>query len=86
MIINIKTKPFVEWLDQFIEDDNAIGDLARDMKKSHDLPETNKKVDFEWHLTKYNACIDAVSTLDDAWIEYEDYVNMMNIQSSIKNN
>lgn len=72
-----KIKTFIEWLIQFIDRPIPFGDLARDMRDDHDLPETNKKEDFEWHLSKSNACYDALTTLSDAFEEYEKYVTSM---------
>lgn len=72
-----KVKPFVEWLMQFVDREIPFGDLAKDMRDDHDLPDSNKKEDFEWHLSKSNACYDALTTLSDAFEEYEKYVTSM---------
>ena len=38
-----KVKPFVEWLMQFVDREIPFGDLAKDMRDDHDLPDSNKK-------------------------------------------
>ncbi len=77
------TKTFIEWLEQFIEREIPFGDLARDMRDDFSLPKSNKRSDFEWHLSKYNACINANSTLEKAFDEYEKY--LINHRESFKN-
>ena len=74
---NVKVETFVDWLMQFIDRPIPFGDLIRDMKDDHDLPTSNKREDFEWHLSKCNACYDAITTLNDAFEEYEKYVTRL---------
>lgn len=78
-----KTKTFIEWLMQFVDREIPFGDLIRDMKDDHDLPESNERNDFEWHLSKSNACYDAVTTLEKAFDEYEKY--LINLREPFKN-
>lgn len=53
------------------------------MRDDFSLPKSNKRDDFEWHLSKYNACIGASTTLQEAFDEYEKY--LISLREPFKN-
>lgn len=70
-----ESKTFKEWIMQYVELEIAYGDLARDMRDDSELPETNQREDYEWHLNTKNACYNACSTFDSAFNDYEKYLD-----------
>ncbi|MHA7647336.1 YozE family protein [Nitrosopumilus sp. S4] len=73
-----KVLTFFEWIMQFVDKEIAYGDLARDMKDDSDLPETNKRDEYEWYFsTIKNCCNDAFFTFHSAFDEYEKYLKSL---------
>jgi len=58
------------WTRQFIEDNNAIGDLARDIEDDSNFPKKNDYNTLLDYLKESNACDSAIDTLKESWNEY----------------
>jgi len=70
-----EVKSFKEWIKQFIEDQSPFGDLARDMKKDLDLPDSNKRNEIHRYLDmECNACENALDVFNTAFDQYEKYL------------
>ena len=61
---------FIEWLKQFAEQQNAIGDLARDALRDTEPPAVNRWKAWRLHLEDRNACDAAIDTFERAWARY----------------
>ena len=74
---------FYTWLMRRKDDDNQIGDLARDAKDDKDAnAKTFKtKESTELHLLHKNACSEALETLDYAW---EEYIGCLNAETATR--
>ena len=82
-----KIMSFREWMMQFIDQPTPYGDLVRDMKSDHDLPESNKRYDIERYLDlERSACENALMTFQNAYDDYEIYVESVNLRNKLKNN
>ena len=64
-------KTFRVWLRRFEDDNNAIGDLARDIKDDNGFPTTNKHNVILEYLYERNACYAALYTFQRAWDLYK---------------
>lgn len=61
---------------QFIENQSPFGDLARDMKKDIDLPDSNKRNEIHRYLDmECNACENALDIFNTAFNQYEKYLS-----------
>ena len=66
---------------RFIDESNPYGDLARDMKDDHDLPESNERSVLDRYLDlERGACVDAMTTFHNAYDDYEIYLNQYALQ------
>ena len=61
---------FSEWLKQFSGQQNAIGDLARDVLRDRTAPALNSRQDWRLHLNDRNACDGALDAFELAWKRY----------------
>ena len=61
---------FSEWLKQFAGQQNAIGDLARDVLRDRTAPTLNSRQDWRLHLNDRNACDGALDVFERAWAKY----------------
>ena len=61
---------FSEWLKQFAGQQNAIGDLARDVLRDRTAPTLNSRQDWRLHLDSRNACNGALDVFERAWAKY----------------
>lgn len=61
---------FRVWISQFVENNDAIGDLARDISRDFEFPKSNKRDVILNHLSKLGACPNAVTTFDLAYSNY----------------
>ena len=61
---------FSEWLKQFSGQQNAIGDLARDVLRDRTAPALNGRQEWRLHLDGRNACDGALETFERAWKRY----------------
>ena len=61
---------FSEWLKQFAGQQNAVGDLARDVLRDRTAPALNSRQDWRLHLDSRNACDGALDVFELAWKRY----------------
>ncbi len=61
---------FRVWTRQFIDDNNAIGDLARDIDDDSNFPKKNDYNTLLNYLKDRNACDNAIQTLKESWYQY----------------
>ena len=61
---------FSEWLKQFIGQQSAIGDLARDVLRDRTAPALNSRQEWRLHLDSRNACDGALDAFELAWKRY----------------
>ena len=61
---------FSEWLKQFSGQQNAIGDLARDVLRDRTAPTLSSRQDWRLHLDSRNACDGALDAFELAWKRY----------------
>ena len=61
---------FSEWLKQFAGQQNAVGDLARDVLRDRTAPALNSRQDWRLHLDSRNACDGALDVFERAWAKY----------------
>ena len=61
---------FNQWLKQFAGQQNAIGDLARDVMRDRTAPVLNSRQDWRLHLSDRNACDGALDAFERAWAKY----------------
>ena len=61
---------FSEWLKQFSGQQNAIGDLARDVLRDRTAPALNGRQEWRLHLDSRNACDGALDAFERAWKRY----------------
>lgn len=73
----MKKESFHSWLKKRHEQDNAIGDLARDVMQDPNFPKRTKNgekvVDY---IKSCGGCILAIRTVEDAWNKYESEVGL----------
>lgn len=71
--INPTMMTFYQWFAQFRNQDNAIGDIARDAVADHCFPRKTTKRQKIWnHITfDHNACMAYEDTLGNALDRYE---------------
>ncbi|MFD2830343.1 YozE family protein [Corticicoccus populi] len=62
---------FIQWLSQFEELDEPIGDLADDFRRCSDFHGLKEKTDIEFYLKRKGACVDAMRTFNEAWNLYK---------------
>ncbi len=66
---------FRDWLRLFREDDNAVGDLARDVAADRCFPGPVRGRDYreryEDHLVRHDATPAAIEALHKAWAAYQ---------------
>lgn len=68
-----KPKSFTAWLKTQAEQDNAIGDLARDVSADPDWPSRKGRRGQLDYLEERGAIQAAIDTLERAWTQYEAY-------------
>ena len=61
---------FSEWLKQFIGQQSAIGDLARDVLRDRTAPALSSRQEWRLHLDSRNACDGALDAFELAWKRY----------------
>ena len=61
---------FNQWLKQFAGQQNAIGDLARDVLRDRKAPTLNGRQEWRLHLDSRNACDGALAVFERAWAKY----------------
>ncbi len=61
---------FRVWIRQFIDHNNAIGDLARDINDDSNFPKKNDYNTLLVYLKDHDACDDAIQTLKESWQQY----------------
>lgn len=67
---------FYQYAKQYIEEDSAFGDLARDMRDDKSFPKESCYYDVILaHLECHNACDECIETFNQA---YEAYLQMLN--------
>lgn len=64
---------FKKWMKKFIKDENAIGDLARDMYADKSFPKSND-LKVQRRYLKPKACEKAMETFEKAWALYEEAI------------
>jgi uncharacterized protein YozE (UPF0346 family) len=64
---------FRVWIRQFIEDNNAIGDLSRDINEDSNFPKKNDYNTLLVYLKDRDACDNAIQTLKESWYQYTLY-------------
>jgi uncharacterized protein YozE (UPF0346 family) len=63
---------FKEWINQFKDLDNPIGDLTRDILNDGNFIDSNDYKEIRRYLNiDCNACYKAIHIFDQAWQEYE---------------
>ena len=68
-----KPKSFTAWLKTHAKQDNAIGDLARDVSADPDWPSRRTRQGQLDYLEERGAIPRAIETLERAWTQYEAY-------------
>ncbi|WP_079126246.1 YozE family protein [Streptomyces sp. ERV7] len=66
-------KSFTVWLKTHTDQDNAIGDLARDISRDPDWPSRKSLPGQRTYLEERGAIPTAIETLERAWTQYEQY-------------
>lgn len=68
---------------QFVDRDNPYGDLVRDMRDDSNLPDSNKRYDFDRYLDlERRACENAMITFHSAFDDYEIYLKFAYIDKN----
>ncbi len=62
---------FKRWLKQFVKDNNAIGDLSRDVYDDSAFPYYNDKEKLLNYLKNRGACSDTINTFNGAFKKYK---------------
>lgn len=65
---------FENWIKTKKSENNAVGDLARDVSEDKNFPQTNKQSDVLYYLESVGACCEAIDTFKEAWGIYENEV------------
>ncbi|KPN97744.1 sterile alpha motif-like domain-containing protein [Lysinibacillus sp. ZYM-1] len=65
-----KTMIFKTWIQQFINEDNPIGDLARDNEQDPSFPDSNSYNELYDYLYSQNASELCLLSFDKAWQLY----------------
>ncbi|MFJ9130946.1 YozE family protein [Streptomyces sp. NPDC102340] len=68
-----KPKSFTVWLKTHTDQQNAIGDLARDVSADPNWPSRRGRQGQLDYLEERGAVPAAIETLDRAWTQYETY-------------
>lgn len=66
---------FKEWIMRHKGKDTPLGDLAYDIARDRNFPDSNTKEAILDHLTSYtvNACPEAIDAFKSAWNSYRAY-------------
>jgi uncharacterized protein YozE (UPF0346 family) len=67
---------FKTWLKNFLKEDSAFGDLAKDVADDSEFPKQNKYDIILYYLQRQNAISDCITTFENAWREYK-YSNLL---------
>ncbi|SEI14912.1 YozE SAM-like fold [Paraburkholderia hospita] len=69
----VPRRSFQTWLGRQTKRDDAIGDLARDVRSSGDAPK-GRVSRYGWlgYLRARNACREAIEAFREAWTEFEE--------------
>ncbi|WP_411069384.1 YozE family protein [Streptomyces sp. cmx-4-25] len=67
-----RSQSFTTWLKRHAKDDNAIGDLARDVAADRDWPSRMRLKGQREYLENRGASRAAVATLERAWSLYQE--------------
>ncbi|MFD7999699.1 YozE family protein [Streptomyces mirabilis] len=68
-----KPKSFTAWLKTHADQDNAMGDLARDVSRDPEWPSRKGLPGQHTYLEERGAISAAIETLERAWTQYEQY-------------
>ena len=67
-------KTYKAWIKKFLNDDNPIGDLARDIKIDKTFPLSRRKATIEDYLFSKHACSGAMDAFYDSFDLYRFYL------------
>jgi uncharacterized protein YozE (UPF0346 family) len=63
-------KKFKNWVRQFENEDNLLGDLTKDILKDTRFPDSSRKKEILSYLKSRDACNEALEAFNELWVEY----------------